>query len=258
MLETTLQDFVTNGVFAFILTFVRIGSALMIMPGLGDSFTPQRVRLVVALGISLALSPFVSQYMPSPLPPMATLAVLLVAEFIIGIFIGTIARILMAALDTAGMVISFMSGLGNAQIFNPSSSAQGSIIGALFSITGMLILFATNMHHLLIYGIIGSYDLFPLGNIPDTADMSEMVAATVSQSFLIGVQMSAPFMVMSLLVYIGMGVLTRLMPQIQVFILSLPIQILLSMLTLFGTVSVIMLFWISRFENGLVYLFSLG
>ena len=103
-MEQTIQTFLTQGVFAFMLTFARIGAAATIMPGIGDSFVPQNIRLYIALGISLVLMPMVAPYLPNPMPSTAGLLVLIGGEFIIGIFIGTIARIMMTALDTAGMV----------------------------------------------------------------------------------------------------------------------------------------------------------
>lgn len=248
-----LEHFLVQGVFAFMLTFVRIGAAMTIMPGVGDTFTPQSVRLYIALGLSLVLSPLVSQYIPDPVPTTAILFVLITMEFVTGIFIGTIARILMVALDTAGMAISMMSGLGSAQVFNPALATQGSLIGALLSVTGVLMLFATNMHHLLFLGLIGSYEMFPVGHVPDTGSMAELMARAVASSFLIGIQISAPFIVVSLLLYIGMGVLTRLMPQIQVFLLALPLQIMLSLLTLMLVLSTGLMFWVAKFEDGMIY-----
>lgn len=253
-----LEHFLVQGVFAFMLTFVRIGAAITIMPGVGDTFTPQQVRLYIALGLSLVLSPLVASYLPDPVPVTAVLFSLITMEFIVGLFIGTIARILMVALDTAGMVISMMSGLGNAQIFNPAFSTQGSLIGAMLSVTGVLLLFATNMHHLLFYGLVGSYELFPVGAIPDTGSMAELISRAVASSFMIGVQIAAPFMIIALLVYIGMGVLSRLMPQIQVFLLALPLQIMLSFVTLALVISVGLMFWLSRFEDGMVFFLSGG
>lgn len=188
----------------------------------------------------------------------SVLFALIAMEFIIGIFIGTIARVLMVALDTAGMLISMMSGLGNAQIFNPAFATQGSLIGALLSVTGVLLLFATNMHHLLFYGLVGSYELFPVGAVPDAGSMAEMMARAVARSFMIGAQISAPFIVVSLLVYIGMGVLTRLMPQIQVFLLALPLQIILSLVTLALIVSAGLMFWVAEFEKGMVFFLNGG
>lgn len=248
-----LNDFLVQGVFAFILTFVRIGAAVTIMPGVGDTFTPQTVRLYIALGLSLVLSLYVSQYLPSPVPTTGVLFALIGMEFVVGLFVGTIARILIVALDTAGMVVSMMSGLGNAQIFNPASATQGSLMGAMFSVTGVLLLFVTNMHHLLFLGLLGSYDLFPVGSIPDVGSMAELMSKAVASSFTIGVEIAAPFMVVSLLLYIGMGVLTRLMPQVQVFLLALPIQIILSFITLSLVISVGLMFWVGKFEDGMVY-----
>ncbi len=254
----TLNDFITTGVFAFILTFVRIGSAVTIMPGVGDTFTPSNIRLFIALGLSLVLTPAVTPMLPNPIPTTSVLFVLITMEFIIGLFIGTIARILIAALDTAGMVISMASGLGNAQLFNPGFGAQGSLVGAFLSVTGVVILFATNMHHLLFWGLMGSYELFPVGSIPDAGSMAELMTQAIASAFKIGVQISAPFLVVGMLLYIGMGVLTRLMPQVQIFLLAMPLQIVLSLITLSLTVSAIFLFWISKFEEGMLFFLGGG
>lgn len=255
---TFLEEYLVSGVFAFILTFVRIGTTITIMPGVGDSFVPQQIKLYIALGLSLVLAPVVAPYMPNPVPTTIILFSLIAMEFVIGLFIGTIARIFMAALDTAGMIISMMSGLGNAQVFNPGFSTQGSLIGAMLSVTGVLLLFATNMHSLLFFGLVGSYEMFPVGGLPDTGSMAEMMARAVAGSFLIGVQIASPFIVIGLLIYIGMGVLTRLMPQIQVFMVMMPMQILLSFVTLSLIVSAGLLFWVRRFEDHMMFFFTGG
>lgn len=253
-----LQDFITSGVFAFIIVFVRMGAAITIMPGVGDTLTPQHIRLYIALGLSLMMAPVVAPHLPDPIPDGPLLFTVIIMEFVIGLFIGTIARIFMAALDTAGMVISMASGLGNAQLFNPGFATQGSLIGAFLSVTGMVLLFASNLHHLLFYGLAGSYDLFPVGGIPDAGSMAEMTALALAGSFAVGVQIAAPFLIVSFLIYVGMGVLARLMPQIQVFLLALPLQIMLSFVTLAMTVSAILLFWVSKFEDGMVLFLSGG
>jgi flagellar biosynthetic protein FliR len=257
-MEQTLQTFMTQGIFAFMLTFTRIGAAATIMPGIGDSFVPQNIRLYIALGLSLTLMPLVVPHLPHPVPPAAALIALIGAEFVIGIFIGTIARIMMTALDTAGMIISMQSGLGSAQMFNPQLATQGSLIGAFLSITGVVLLFATNMHHLLFFGLMGSYDVFPVGKLPDTGSMADVISQAIASSFMIGIQISAPFIVLSIMLYIGMGVLSRLMPQVQVFMLSLPLQITLSLLTLSLMMSAGMLFWLSKFEDSMMFFFTAG
>lgn len=246
------------GIFAFLLTFVRIGAAIIIMPGVGDSFTPSNIRLVIGLALSFVMTPLVIPYLPDPIPTGILLALLIVMEFIIGLFIGTIARTIMTALDTGGMIISLMSGLGNAQIFNPASSTQGSLIGALLSVTGIVVLFVTNLHHLLFMGLIETYEIFPVGVIPDTGEMAGFLSKTVAQSFMVGFQIAAPFMIVGMLVYISMGILTRLMPQVQVFIMSLPLQISLSFMSLLMIVGTGLMFWAGQFQEQMTYLFTRG
>lgn len=251
-----LQEFLVSGVFAFMIIFVRFGTALMIMPGIGDSFVPNNIRLYIALGFSLAMTPVLQPLVPTPMPAFGTLLALLAIEFVTGLFIGSIARILMMALDTAGMLISMASGISNAQVFNPSLAVQGSVFGAFMSVMGVTLLFVTDLHHLLLLGLKESYEMFPIGGVPDTGSMAELIARAVSASFLTGFQIAIPFVVISLLLYIGMGVLSRLMPQVQVFILAIPVQILLALITLSITLSASMLFFLTRFEDGMVYFLS--
>ncbi|MCF8495075.1 MAG: flagellar biosynthetic protein FliR [Alphaproteobacteria bacterium] len=253
-----LEDFLVSGVLAFMLVFMRMGTAVMIMPGLGDSFVPQKIRLHMALGLSLVLFPLVIGKVPAPMPGPAMLLPLIGMEFIVGLFIGTIARIFMTAMDTAGMIISFSSSLSNAQLFNPSLASQGSLMGAFLSVTGVVFLFATNLHHLLIMGVVESYELFPIGVLPDSGSMADLMARAVASSFLIGIEISAPFIILTTLIYVGMGVLSRLMPQVQVFMIALPLQIVLSLILMTMTLSVGLLYWAHEFEDSMVYFLGGG
>tara|TARA_R110001592_G_scaffold27763_13_gene102725 strand:- start:17018 stop:17803 length:786 start_codon:yes stop_codon:yes gene_type:complete len=257
-MQSALETFLVGGVLAFMLTFTRVGTAIIIMPGLGDSFVSTRVRLHMAVGISFVLFPFVMPHMPSPLPPTFALVILIASELVIGLMIGTVARIFMTALDTAGMVISSQSGLANAQVFNPSLATQGSIIGAFLSMTGAVLIFETNMHHLLIMGVVESYDMFPLGVVPDTGSMAELISRAVAASFTIGVKLAMPFIVVTLLIYVGMGVLTRLMPQVQVFLVVLPLQILMAVILLSLVLMALFHHWIMHYQSAMFFFFSNG
>lgn len=255
-MEATLQDFLTTGIFAFILTFVRVGTAVMIMPGLGDSFVPERIRLLVAVSLAFVLFPFTAQYIPAGVPSTFELITLISSELVIGLFFGTVARIFMMVMDVAGLIISISSGLSNAQVFNPTLATQGSLVGAFLSVTGVVVLFATDLHHLLIKGVLDTYLLFPVGDIPDYGSMAEFMSRTVAASFSIGVKIGSPFIVLTLLVYIGMGVMARVMPQVQVFLLALPLQVLVSLVLLAFVVFGIFTYWIGEFEEGMIFLLS--
>lgn len=255
-MQSILETFLAGGVLAFMLTFARIGTAMMIMPGLGDTFIPERIRLHMALGLTFVIFPVVMPHLPAEVPPLFVLVSLIISEVIIGLLIGAVSRIFMMALDTAGMIISMQSGLANAQVFNPALASQGSIIGAFLTVTGILFLFVTNMHHFLIMGVVDSYNQFPLGKMPESGSMAELISQAVNSSFKVGVQMSAPFLVMTLLMYVGMGVLSRLMPQVQVFLIILPVQIFVSMILLSLMLTAIFYYWIGNFESAMLYFFS--
>lgn len=253
-----LSSLFSGSIYLFLMVFVRVGTAFLIMPGIGSSFTPANIRLMLALGIALVMTPILSQHLP-PMPvTTGMLLIAIVGEAVVGLFIGTVGRILMSALDTAGMVISMQSGMANAQLFNPVMAAQGSLIGAVLSTLGVVLLFATNLHHLLIYAVHDSYMMFPALQMPESGSMAEVVARAVSMSFKVGIQMSAPFLIVALVLYILMGVLARLMPQVQVFMLAIPLQIMLSLMSLALVLSVMMMFWLRRFDEGMSGFLSLG
>jgi flagellar biosynthesis protein FliR len=251
-----IDEFLVSGVFAFILVFVRFGTAFMVLPGFGDSYVSMRIRLLTVLAFTFALFPVLMPFMPESIPSTTGLFFLVMSEFVIGLFFGTIARIFMTALDTAGMVISIQSGLGSAMLFNPQLSSQGSLIGAFLMLTGVLLLFVTNLHHMLILGIFESYQIFPVGNVPDTGSMADLMARAVSSAFRIGVKLAAPFIIIGVMIYAGMGVLSRLMPQIQVFMLALPLQILLALTTLSMVLMALFGYWIAQFESNMMAFFS--
>lgn len=252
----TLAEFFETGVYVFMLIFMRIGTAMMLFPGIGDTYTPVRVRLFLGLGLTLVLFPLLSQIMPSEIPGTFAFFILLFREFMLGAFIGIVARILLMALDTAGMLVSLQAGLSNAQLFNPALATQGSIIGAFFVITGTMLIFVTDLHHLMIYGLVNSYEIFPVGAILPFDTMGELVTKAVATAFYTGISVAAPFLVVTLLLYIGMGVLARLMPQVQVFLLAIPVQILLSFTVMAVGVVAGLTYWLSFYEQGIRFFFG--
>ena len=248
-----LEAFLTTGVYAFMLAFTRIGTAIMIMPGIGNTFVPANIRLYFALAFTLVFMPLIQAKLPTPIPTGGMLFVLIAFEFVIGMFIGFIARALMSALDVAGLIVSTQSSLANAQLFNPAFSSQGSIMGTFLTLVGMMLLFTTNLHHLMLVGIIDSYTLFPVGSVPDSGSMSEMLTSTIAGAFAVGIQITAPFLIIILLLNVGMAVMSKLMPQVQVFMIAIPVQIYLSLITLVLVISVMMLVWLGTFEKGMMF-----
>jgi len=236
--------------FAYLLVFARVGAILMVLPGFGETYISPRVRLVIALALSIVVQPVVSQGMPGMPNAPVDLLPLLGGEVLIGIFIGGAIRLLVAALHVAGIVISFQSSLGFAQFFDPAQGAQGALLGSFLTLMGMTMIFMSDLHHLMLMAVVDSYELFPVAGGPPVDDFALMATQAVANSFFVGIQISAPFIAYALLLYIGMGLVNRLMPQMQVFFIVMPLQIMLALLFLMITLGAIGLWFLEHFESG--------
>jgi len=245
----TLESLLNGSIFQFMAIFCRVGSAVMLLPGLGEAYVPQRVRLVFALMFSLALMPMLADKVPVLPADLDRFVMVLATEIGIGLFFGTVVRCTMIALEIAGTVISFQIGLATASIFNPLLSDQGSVTSVLITITGLVLMFQTDLHHLMLRALIDSYTLFSPGNLPPIGDFTEVVSRTVTRSFAIGMQLSAPFLVILTLMYVALGLMSRLMPQLQIFFVALPLQIGLGFLILLLTFSTLMLWFLENFGD---------
>ncbi|HUO88251.1 MAG TPA: flagellar biosynthetic protein FliR [Rhizomicrobium sp.] len=220
-------------VLTYLLVFARTGSMMMLLPALGEGGIPATVRLVLALAVSVALAPGVQHAYPAQAPATALqLGLLIAQEVTSGVLIGGMSRIIMGSLQTAGMLIATQTGLAYAQTIDPTQHDQGAAIGNFFSLLGAVLIFSTDLHHLAIGAISGSYRMLPPGASLPTGDMAELTVRLVSASFLLGFQLAAPFLVFGFALYAALGILARLMPQLQVFFVAVPINIMFGFVVL--------------------------
>lgn len=246
-----LSDIIQLNLFAFFLIFARVGTVFMLMPGIGTAYVPMNIRLVIALALCFILTPFLAVLMPDQPPSGIALMVALLSEVIIGAFIGLVARIAIGALQTAGTLIALFSSLANALIRDPVAEQQSSLIATFLSMLGMVLVFVTDLHHLMIRGVIESYSLFLPGQPLALGDFSELLTRRLAESFELGVQLASPFLLAALVYYIGLGILGRLMPALPVFIVVMPLQILGQISFLMLILSSMMMYFLSRFENAI-------
>lgn len=218
--------------FAYMLIFARVGTLVMLMPALGEMTIPARMRLVFALSLSLVLYPLVADAYP-PIPPaLPGVLALFGGELLVGFVIGLSARMISAALQVAGSTIAFQMGLGFAQGVDPTQGIQGALFASFLSVLGITLIFATDLHHLFIAAIHDSYRLFTPGSLLPFGDAAHLAVTIFAQTFRVGVQVAAPFIAFGLVFYLGLGILSRLMPQIQIFFVALPANIMLGFIML--------------------------
>jgi flagellar biosynthetic protein FliR len=246
-----LTQFLVGQLSVLIMVYARLGMMLMLIPGFGDSTVPAQIRLIFSLALSLVFVPVVSPMLAAHMPHTpAAFMVMAAREMTVGMFLGLIGQTIFAAVGFAGMLVAQHLSLANAMIFSPQLASQSTVIASFLSIVVVTAMFATNLHHDILVGYINSYQVFPFvsANLP-WGDMSQSLAQLLGESFKIGFQMSAPFLVVGLALYLGMGLVARLIPQIQVFVVTVPIQVILGLFLLMTVLSTMVFYFLDYFTG---------
>ncbi len=242
--------------FAFFVVFARAGTALMFMPGFGEVYVPARLRLVVALALALLLTPVVASTLPGLPASTLRLAAILFGEITVGAFLGLVGRIISSAVHTTGTVLAFQTGLANALGYDPVAAEQSAVTAMFLSTAGVLVVFLGDLHHLMLRALADSYNVFIPGVMPPMGDFAKVITRLVGDTFVLGVQLASPFIAVGLVFYLGVGVLARLMPQVQIFFIAMPVQIFLGFTVLAATIAAILGWFANRFPD--LYTSALG
>lgn len=234
---------------AFMLTFARVGTMLMMLPGIGEMTVPTRVRLTMALVLTAILMPSHQNTYHVDLSSLAPVLVLLLQELVVGAVLGLTARLAISALQVAGTVIAQQMGLGFVTAVDPTQNQQGLLVGNFLTVLGLTLIFTTDLHYLVIAALNDSYTIFAPGEMPLVGDVAQHITKVIAASFRIGIQLSAPFLVFGLLFNLGLGVLSRLMPQMQVFFIGVPLSIMLGFILLIVVIGAMMGTFTGYIEN---------
>ena len=234
---------------AFMLVFARIGAMVMLLPALGEVNIPVRIKLAIALLLSLIILPLHRTAFQVDMQSMAPLAVLMVQEIFIGIVLGATARVTLSALQVAGSVIAQQLGLGFVTAVDPTQGQQGVVVGNFLALLGVTLLFATDSHYLVIAALNDSYNVFAPGELMPSGDVAALAVRAFAGAFKIGVQLAAPFLVFGLVFNIGLGILARLMPQMQVYFVGVPLSILFGFLILLMVLAAMMGVFLDYFTS---------
>jgi flagellar biosynthetic protein FliR len=236
-------------IFVTALVFARVGAMAMTMPGLGDQPAPTRVRLSFTLLLAMVIAPVVAPSLPQIPASTGDLAGDILREVLIGLAIGAIFRVFLGALATAGEVISIQTTLSFAQTTNPTMAQGGTTLSAFLSLLGVVLVMTTDLHHLFLAAMVHSYNLFPYSRPPPVRDMALLDLRTVGAAFALGIQLSAPVMVFSVVFNLASGLIGRAMPQFQVFFAAAPLQVLLGLSLFALSFGAMGMLWIDRYRD---------
>ena len=209
---------------SFIWPLTRILGVIMTAPVFGHRAVPARVKIGLGVFITLIVSP--------TLPPMPDVGLgswhglfILVQQFLIGIAIGFIMRVVFAAVEAAGEIVGLQMGLGFASFFDPQSAGQTLVLGRFFNMLAVLVLLAVNAHLLLLGVLVDSFQSLPVSPHPLATAGFYNVAAFGSTVFAVGLQLALPLIAILLMTNLALGILTRSAPQLNIFAIGFPVTL---------------------------------
>lgn len=209
----------------YIMAMARAGAWIAIAPPFGVGFIPVRVKVGFAAALSLALGPRLAEQ-SVPLETGPLIGAMLV-QVVAGGALGFLVYLLFSAFQAAGSLLDLFGAFSVAQALDPVSGVQTSVFGRLYSLVASVLLFATGGHLLLVRGFLTSYEALPLSGFRSER-FAEVVTRDMGTFFMAAFEIAAPLVAALFLADVALGLLSRAAPEMNVFLLGLPLKILIS------------------------------
>ncbi|MBN1613645.1 MAG: flagellar biosynthetic protein FliR [Deltaproteobacteria bacterium] len=211
---------------AFLLIFLRMSAMIAMIPVFGDRTVPARVKGAMALILSMLVFPFVrAEISPIGSFEILSLAVSMTGEVLIGLIIGLMARFVFAGVQFAGELVGLQMGFAIANIIDPITSTQVSIIAEFQYLFAMLIFLLVDAHHIFLLAIVDSFRIIHPLAFQLSGPLMDTMLGYSRDIFIVAVKVSAPIVAALIFINVGLGIIARTVPQINVFIVGFPLQI---------------------------------
>lgn len=230
---------------AMSLCFVRIGAILALMPGLGETSVPQRIKLALVLCFTVVVAPILAEDLMAtgPSPGLAPLA----GEAVAGLIMGVGMRLFVLALQTAAAIIAQATTLS--QLFAGAAPEPQPAIGNLLTIAGVALALAAGLHVRAAELLVLSYDILPAGGYPDAGAVADWGLGLISQTFALAFSLAAPFVIASMIYNLALGAINRAMPQLMVSMVGAPALTLGSLALLAIAAPILLAVWLEAFNT---------
>jgi flagellar biosynthetic protein FliR len=222
-----------NGLAIFLLVLVRSSAIFLIAPVLGNANVPARLKIGLSFLLAMILTPFLmGQELKVDVTNPWTLAEVVLAELMLGLFVGFLAQLLFVAVQFAGQAVGLQMGFGMANVFDPSTHAQVSVTAQFYLVLGVLVFLLLDGHHWLLVALERSFQTMPLGSFHIDGRALGVLMAASNDLFWITLALAAPVLGVLVLGEVAMGIVARIMPQMNIFVASFPVKIGLGILTM--------------------------
>lgn len=226
--------------FTFLLILARMSSFLVAWPLLGGVNVPAPVKVLLSLLLSLVFFPVLKSSMTIEVLGIAHMIVCVFKEVIVGLSLAFVSYLFFYAVQVGSELIAISMGITSAQMFNPTMAVSMTPIDHFYSIFAGLFFLLLNGHHIFLTGLLHSYDVMPAGRTGFGVESFSQIALVGKEVLIIGFQLSAPVLVSILLINISMAIIGRAVPQMNVLLTSMSVNVLVGIIILVLSVP---LFW---------------
>ena len=209
----------------FALVLSRVAGIFSAIPVFGGRAIPLHIKVVTVMMITLVCFPTLSITAPAIPTDVFTLALLVMREVMVGITLGFVTRIIFSAVEFSGQIIGMQMGFTISSIIDPSQGTQTQIMSVMQTLLATLLFLSMNIHHLFIRTIVDSFRIIPLGKWHLNAEILAFLIRGTSDIFVLGIRLAAPVMVALLLTSVTLGIMARAFPQMNIFMVSMPLNI---------------------------------
>jgi flagellar biosynthetic protein FliR len=209
----------------FALVLSRVAGIFSAIPVFGGRTIPLHIKVVIILMITLVCYPALSITAPVVPSDTFTLALLVLREVMVGVTLGFITRVIFSAVEFSGQIIGMQMGFTISSIIDPSQGTQTQLMSVMQTLLATLLFLSMNIHHLFIRTIVDSFRIIPLGGWHLNAEIIAFLVRGTSEILILGVRLAAPVMVALLLTSVTLGIMARAFPQMNIFMVSMPLNI---------------------------------
>lgn len=209
----------------FLLVFLRTGAFLMSIPMLNASSVPPIFRIGLTLAASALMMPALPFGPPPVSPDVFTLAVAAAGEVLVGLLAGVVIRLIFEGVQLAGELAGYQMGLAIAEVIDPASDDQVALLSQFISLLATLVFLVLNGHHWFIRTLVESFQLVPPFGFHAHGALLERLVRLTAEAFVIGIKAGAPVIVALLLTTVAFGLVARTVPQMNIFVVSMPVNI---------------------------------
>jgi len=231
-LSANLPHDLPHWAFGFMLLLARIGAAMAVLPGLGEAVSPAMLRVGLALGITALLLPEIMPLVPQVPEASLQAAGMVLADVVTGLWFGWLTRLLALSLPTAAQIIAYLLGISSVLQPDAELGPQSTVLARLFELGAPLLMLVSGLYTLALGSLADLYHLIPPGSLLPAADTVESATRAVASTFSLSLRLASPFILASLVWQVTIGLLTRLVPRMQIYFSAVPGQILGGLLLL--------------------------